>query len=358
VSWIARHGNLSRLVALAVAMALLPLVFASNYVLTVLIFIGLFAILAVGLSLLLGYTGQVSLGHAAFYGLGAYGSAILTTTYGWSVLPAAAAAAVVTAGIAAAIGAPILRLVGNYLAMATLALGLIVFVIFNEMFWLTGGPSGIRGVPRLEVFGWVARQELHYYYVVWAVVLVVIALSLNLVNSRVGRAMRAIHSSQIAAEMVGVPVTRLKVQVFALTALFASLAGSLYAHYITFVNPAPFGVLTSIVIVVMAVVGGLASVWGAIAGAAMITLLGEALRVHLPRFLPGPVSEQEIIIFGLLLVLVMIFAPQGLVPGSAAALSRIRMSGWLARRRVSPATVAAGDPPPAGPTGSQEVDRS
>ena len=356
-----RNRTLVKLLAFTAVVLVLPHLFDSNYVITVLIFIGLFSMLAMGLSLLLGYAGQVSLGHAAFYGLGAYGSAILTATYGWPVIPAAAVTAALVAAIAALIGAPILRLAGNYLAMATLALGIIVFVLFNEAFWLTGGPSGLTGVPRLQAFGWVVRQDLHYYYVVWAILIVLIALSLNLVNSRIGLAMRAIHTSQVASETVGVPVARIKVQVFALTALFASLAGSLWAHYITFVNPAPFGVLKSVMIVVMAVVGGIASVWGAVAGAALVTLLGEVLRQYLPRFLPGPVSEQEIIVFGALLVVVMIFTPQGLVPSLSAAFTNRRRRPTRQRAGDAAAHDTATDAAGVGArsdTGPEEVERS
>jgi branched-chain amino acid transport system permease protein len=343
VSRLARYRTLLGVLGLAVGIVVVPQVSSSPYVLSVGIFIGLFSILTVGLALLMGYAGQISLGHAAFYGIGAYGSAILTATYGWSVVPAAAVAAMVTATLAALLGAPILRLKGNYLAMATLALGIIVFVIFNEVFWLTGGPSGLRGIPRMEIFGWVVRSDVHYFYLVWGVVLAVVALSLNLVNSRMGRAMRAIHSSQVAAEMVGVHATKLKVQVFALSAFYASLAGSLYAHFITFVNPPPFGVMKSIIVVVMAVVGGLASIWGALVGAAAITLLGESLRQVLPRFLDRAVSEQEIIVFGVILVLVMIFTPQGLVPAVGQALRRIRRPPKgpkpSERERAAPAAV-------------------
>jgi branched-chain amino acid transport system permease protein len=348
MSGIARWRNVLGVLGLVTAVLVVPQISSSSYVLSVGIFIGIYGILTIGLVLLIGYAGQVSLGHAAFYGMGAYGSAILTTTYGWSVVPAAAAAALVTAGFAALLGAPILRLTGDYLAMATLALGIIIYVIFNEFFWLTGGPSGLRGIPRMEIFGWVVRQETHYFYLVWGVVVGIVALSLNLVNSRVGRAMRAIHTSQVAAETVGVPATRLKVQIFALSAFYASLAGSLYAHYITFVNPPPFGVLKSVMLVVMAVVGGLASIWGALVGAAVITLFGETLRQVLPRFSGGAVSEQEIIIFGILLVVVMIFTPQGLVPAIGSMLRRItRPRGGASPSHEDPPDPAHGSRPEA-----------
>jgi branched-chain amino acid transport system permease protein len=333
VTWLRRHPHLVRLSALAAFVAVLPWLARSPYHHTVLVFIGLHAIIALGLVLLMGYAGQISLGQAAFYGLGAYTSGILTATYGWPVLPAIGGAAVATAAVAAAIGAPILRLRGNYLAMATLALGLIVFVGFNEFITLTGGPSGLTGIPRLQVLGWVVPRGVPYYYVVWAVVLAATAISLNLVHSRVGRAMRAIHSSDVAAQTLGVNSARLKVMVFAVSALFAAVAGSLYAHFLMFINPPPFGFTMSIMVVVMAVLGGLASVWGALAGAAIVTIVSETLRNVLPRFLGQASGEHELVVFGIVLVLVMIFAPEGLVPTLTRAARNARLPG-LARSQV------------------------
>jgi branched-chain amino acid transport system permease protein len=331
VSRLRRHPHLWRLGALAAVVAALPWVLTSPYHHTVLVFIGLHAIIVLGLVLLMGYAGQISLGQAAFYGLGAYVSGILTATHGWPVLPALTVAAVATAGVAAVIGAPILRLKGNYLAMATLALGLIVFVVFNELISVTGGPSGLTGIPRLQVLGWVVPRGVPYYYVVWGCVLAAIAISLNLVHSRVGRAMRAIHSSEVAAATLGVDAARLKVAVFALSAVFAGVAGSLYVHFVTFVNPPPFGFTTSIMVVVMAVLGGIASVWGALAGAAIVTIVSEALRNVLPRFLGHAAGEHELVVFGVILVLVMIFAPEGLVPRAGAVARHARGSALRLR---------------------------
>ncbi|HBY94304.1 MAG: branched-chain amino acid ABC transporter permease [Ardenticatenaceae bacterium] len=299
------------LLAFILVVAALPLAVRSPYLLSILIFIGLHAILTIGLALLMGYAGQISLGHAGFYGLGAYISAILTATYGINPWLALVAAAFLTTAFAFVVSGPILRLKGHYLAMATLALGLILYIAFNELIQLTGGPSGLSGIPYLSVAGFTFNRDVEYYYVVWTATLAILVVSLNIVNSRPGRALRALHASEVAAETLGVDTARSKVLVFTLSALYASLAGSLYAHYLTFVNPAPFGFQLSIELVVMAVVGGLASVWGAVFGAAIITALAQVIQAVLPHLLGRSGGEIEIVAFGLILMVVMIFMPEG-----------------------------------------------
>jgi len=295
--------------------ALVPLVVKSNYYLSVLIFIGIHAIMVMGLCLLMGYAGQVSLGHAAFYGLGAYISAILTTTYQVPPWAALALAALFTGVVAYLIGIPILRLTGNFLAMATLGFGMIVYMVLINWVELTGGPSGLSAIPPLSLAGLTFDKDYKFYYLVWAAVFAVLSLSLNVVNSRVGRALRSIHGSEIAANTVGVNTARYKVKVFTMSAVYASLAGSLYAHYLTFVNPSPFGFKFSVELVVMAVVGGLASLWGAILGAGTITVLTEFLRATMPKFLGHASGEYEIVVFGVILMVVMISVPGGLAAG-------------------------------------------
>jgi branched-chain amino acid transport system permease protein len=300
---------------LMLLLALLPVFVRSPYLLTIMIFIGLNTILTVGLCLLMGYAGQISLGHAAFYGLGAYTSAIATATFGLSPWLGILLSMALTGSVAFVIGRPIFKLRGNYLAMATLGFGYIIYILFNEAASLTDGPSGLTGVPYFSIAGWAFDRDIKYYYLVWGIVVLVLLAALNIVSSRVGRALRAIHTSEVAAASVGVNIDRLKVQVFMISAAFAGLAGSLYAHYITFVNPSPFGFHFSVMLVVMAAVGGLATVWGAPFGAAVITLLTEVLRSIVPKLLDHASGEYEIIAFGILLILVMIFMPQGVVQG-------------------------------------------
>ncbi len=205
-SLLSGRSNLFTFLALAVVLAVLPTRATNNYHLSILVFIGLNTMLTVGLSLLMGYTGQISLGHAVFFGSGAYITGILTTRFDWSPWPAIIVAALVTGGLAYLIGIPIFRLRGHYLAMATLGLNVIFeAVVITETQW-TGGPNGLLGIPRLTLGSWVLKGEHAYYYVVWAVALVILALSLNIVNSRVGRALRAIHASELAAAAMGVDV--------------------------------------------------------------------------------------------------------------------------------------------------------
>lgn len=317
----ARYWQLGLFVLL---MMLLPVFVRSSYWLSMMIFIGLYTILTVGLCLLMGYAGQISLGHNAFYGLGAYASAIAATKYGMSPWLGILFSVALTGGVALVIAKPIFKLKGHYLAMATLGLGYITYIFFNEAGELTGGPSGLTGVPYLSIGGFIFDQDLEYYYLVWGVAAVALLIALNLVNSRIGRALRAIHSSEVAAQAMGADSARLKIQTFVISGLYAGLAGSLYAHYLTFVNPSPFGFHLSIMLVVMVVVGGLSTVWGAPFGAAVVTLLTEVLRSVVPKLSNHASGEYEIIAFGLLLILILIYMPQGVVQGMAQIYSR-----WL-----------------------------
>jgi branched-chain amino acid transport system permease protein len=293
--------GLSGLLVLAV-----PLILQNRYYLNVMIFIGIHTMLVVGLNLLMGYAGQISLGHAAFFGLGAYTSGVLTATHGISPWLALVAAVAVTVVVALLVGIPALKLTGYYLAMATLGFGIIVHILFKELVWLTGGPSGLLGIPLLSIGGIALDEPRYYYYLVWGMTLGAIAISLNIVDSRVGRALRALHDSEPAARASGVSTAHLKIWVFALSAAFASVAGSLYAHFVTFISPSSFDFMFSIKLVTMVVVGGMASIWGAVFGAATLTVLPELLAVF---------HDYDIVLFGLILVLVMIFLPQGLTRG-------------------------------------------
>ena len=307
--------NLLGLGAWALTVALAPHLLTNDYYVSTLI-IGFFnAIIVVGLNLLLGYAGQISLGHGAFYGLAAYASGILTATYGVPVELAALAAIALTGLVAWGIGIPTLKLSGHYLAMATLGFGVIVSIVFNEAVETTGGPSGLTGIPRLSLFGWSLDSDLSYYYVTGAALTLVMALSLTLIQSRLGRALRAIHTSERAAEAVGVDIARYKLFVFVLSALFAALAGVLYAHYLGFAAPSSFGFKFSVTLLVMVVLGGMASVWGAVAGALFLTALPEFLRAF---------EDIETLIFGAILILGMMFLPSGLAGGAARLSRRIR----------------------------------
>ncbi|RLC94947.1 MAG: branched-chain amino acid ABC transporter permease [Chloroflexi bacterium] len=304
--------------ALLLFLIIIPFKWFLGQYTVILIFIGIHTMVTVGLCLLMGYTGQISLGQAAFYGLGAYFSAVLTKTHGFNPWLAMLVAALATGGFAYAIGFPIFRLRGNYLALATLGLGIIMAVLFRELDQFTGGPTGITGIPYLSIGGFTFDSPFRRYFLVWFFCLAVLLVSQNIVRSRTGRALRAVHGSESAAESVGINVAQFKVKVFVLSAVYASLAGSLYAHHITYVNPSPFGFLFSVMVVVMAVVGGLASVWGAIFGAATVRILSDEILL---RF-----GEWDVIVYGLILVLVMVFMPRGLFVALKEAYERWRLT--------------------------------
>ncbi|HED13502.1 MAG TPA: branched-chain amino acid ABC transporter permease [Gammaproteobacteria bacterium] len=301
---------------LAVVLLVLPLVFPDNYYVTVIgVTAGLNAILAISLNLLMGYAGQISLGHAAFFGIGAYVSAILTTRYGWNPWPAMLVGMTMTSAIAFAIARPILRLKGHYLAMATLGLGIIVHIFLVQEDDFTGGPDGMGDIPVLSVFGWQVDTDLRWYFVIVIILLLVLWLALNIISSRSGRALRALHGSEVAAEMMGIDTTATKSGVFVLAALIAALAGSLFAHQQSFISPDSFGFFFSLQLVTMVVLGSMGSNYGAILGAIILTYLPAMLVVF---------EDYEVMLFGAILMLVMIFLPQGLLFGIQNLLQRLR----------------------------------
>jgi branched-chain amino acid transport system permease protein len=280
-----------------------------------------------GLSLFMGYCGQISLGQAGFYALGAYGSGILTARFGFQPWPALAVAMVACVLLALGVGLPTLRLKGHYLAMATLGFGVIIYVVADaDPFGLTGGPSGFpdKVIPKLSLFGLVLDDELRWYYFVWGTVLVFLVLLLNLVNSRVGRALRSIHGGETAAKAMGVNVAKYKTQAFLLSAAMASVAGSFYAHYVRFVNPEPFNLELSIHLVVMVVIGGVTNLWGAIAGTVLLTVLTEGFRTFF--------KEYRLLFDGLILVVIMLLFAEGLFLGVAKRVTSLSRAISLRRR--------------------------
>jgi branched-chain amino acid transport system permease protein len=300
---------------LVTIVAAAPLLWGGSYVMNVLVFVGIHTMLAVALNLLLGYAGQISLGQAGFFGLGAYISGVLTASHGMNPWLAMAVAAATVGALAFAIGFPVLKLKGHYLAMATLGLGIIIYIVFNEAVDYTGGPSGLSGIPNITLAGVVFNTDVKNYYLIWTITLLVILLAVNLVNSRTGRALRAIHDSEVAARVMGVNARLLKVQVFTLSAIISAIAGSLYAHTMTFIAPSSFGFNFSIELVTMVIIGGLASVYGSLLGAALLTLLPELLRAF---------QDYDIVVYGLLLIVMTMFMPGGLVRGIPALLAPLR----------------------------------
>ncbi len=278
----------------------------NTYYLQIMTFVGINTLLALGLNMLMGYAGQVSLGHAAFYGIGAYTTAILSGTYGvspWLSLVCAVGGAVFVAFV---VGLPTLRLSGYYLGMGTLGFGMIVNILFREWSSVTGGSSGFVGIPPLEAGSISFMSGESYFFLVWGAVFVSILICRRILSSRMGRALRSIHDGEKASLAVGVNTHYLKLQIFMFSAALGAVAGFLYAHFVLFISPESFGFMVSVKMVTMVVIGGMASVWGALLGASLLTLLPEVLHGF---------AEYEMIVFGLILMVVMIFMPQGLTRG-------------------------------------------
>lgn len=297
-------GRYKGLLVLAAIVLVLPLLLPNSFYFDVAIRIAINAIVVIGLNLLMGYTGQVSLGHAGFLGIGAYASAVLTSQYNWSPLAALLAGAAAAGVLAFVVARPILKLKGHTLAMATLGLGVIIAIALTNEAQLTGGPDGMA-VPSLELFGWTVTGERQWYALIGGLLVLVTLAALNLIDSPAGRALQAIHGSEIASRVAGIDTTRMKVRVFVLSAVVASLAGSLSAHYVGFITPGIAGFFHSIELVTMVVTGGMASVFGSIVGAALLTLLPQLLSTF---------EGWETVVFGVILMLTMIFMPKGLVP--------------------------------------------
>lgn len=307
------YGNRLKPILFLVGLILiLPLVVKSPYIFTILILIGIYSIVSLGLCLLIGYAGQISLGHAAFFGIGAYTSGVLTTSFDLSPWLALTIGMVTTFFIAYIIGIPILKLKGHFLALATLGINIIFYILILGLNQLTGGAAGLIGIPSLSLFGVPLTDKLFFYFFVWTAAVLVLLLSLNIVRSHVGRVLRSIHDSEIATETLGVKVENYKVAIFALSAAFASLAGSMYAHYITFVAPPTFYITKSILFLIMVMVGGASSVWGAILGTTVIMFLNEIIRFVGHTYF-GISGEVEIVVYGLIIILIMMFLPKGLI---------------------------------------------
>ena len=293
------------------ALVVAPLVLPEFHV-TLLNYIGLYAIVALGLVMLTGVGGLTSFGQAAFAGLGAYTSAYLTTAYGvspWLTLPTGL---LVTAVVALTLGLVTLRLSGHFLPLGTIAWGISLYYLFGNLDAL-GGHTGITGIPPLHVLDREIRSGREFFYLIWAVLLVLILATRNLLDSREGRAIRALKGGSVMAEAMGVHTPRSKIVVFTVAALYAGVSGWLYAHLQRFVNPTPFSLTQGIEYLFMAVVGGVSHVWGAILGAGLITVLKQWLQDWLPRLL-GESGNFEMIVFGLLMILVLQRARDGIWP--------------------------------------------
>jgi branched-chain amino acid transport system permease protein len=302
---------------------MLPLVWYDSHFHHLMVLAGIYAILAMGLSLFLGYAGQISLGHAAFFGIGAYTTAILTTRYGLPTFLAFWLSAGAAALVAYLIGGPILKLKGYFLALATLGFGEIFLVIARESQTVTGGVIGIFNIPYLSLAGFCFDSYLKQYYLIWGILLGLLLFSKNLIRSKVGRALLAIAWSEDAASSVGIHVAKLKTGIFVLSAIFAGFAGSLFACIMSIANPEAFSLGLSILIVMMVILGGMGNLYGPIFGSILLTYLTDIL---------GRYQEWSLPIYGVILILLLIFFPDGI--GNRLGIRLIYLiSYWSKKRR-------------------------
>ena len=290
-------------VLFALFMYLLPGLIPGSYWIHVLVIIGTYVIAAAGIDLLVGFAGQLSLCQASFFTLGAYCSAILTTRYNLDPLEALGIGLIFSALIAYGIGAPVLRLKGYYLAIATLGVGLIIQSLLVSLAEYTGGPDGFRDIAPLQVAGFMFDSDTECYYPIWTIAMLVLLFTRNIVRSRVGRAMLAIRGDDIAAASMGIDVARYKVQAFIISAVYASLAGSLYAHSNRFISPQLADLANSLELIIIVVLGGIRTVFGVLLGTAIMKSIPELLEAFL---------DYQVAITGLILIVLLLYMPKGL----------------------------------------------
>jgi branched-chain amino acid transport system permease protein len=300
-------------ILVAAIVIILPLFFPSAYYYRIGALVFIFALAVVGLNLLMGFAGQVSLGHAGFLGIGAYSVAIGPVHFGAPSWLCLFVGAILSGAVAFAVGRPILKLKGHYLAVATLGFGLLVAIVLtNEAGW-TGGPDGMN-VPALTLFGWRVHGSDAWYWIAGATFVGGFLLALNLMESPTGRALQAINDSEIAARVLGIDVARKKLAIFIISAMYASVAGSFLALFNGLITPDVAGFLGSIELVAMVVLGGMGSIFGSLVGAAVLVVLPQVLTVF---------HEYEQALLGLIVMVFMIFLRQGIVPSVTVALA-----GW------------------------------
>ncbi|WP_019121481.1 branched-chain amino acid ABC transporter permease [Brevibacillus massiliensis] len=310
---------------------LLPVLFAGplllgSYLTSVFVIMGLYCITTVGITLLMGFAGLVSLAGAAFWGIGAYVTGTGAVHLGISPWLGIPLAVIVSGLIAFGLGLITRNLRGHYFSLATLGFGIVVNIVLIEETEWTGGSSGLIGIPALQAGPLQVSGDAAWFALVWIVAIVCLILCSNLVKSGWGRNLRSMHASQAASEAMGIDTGRYRLQAFVISGMFAGLSGGLYACYMGFVSPAVFNFDMSIKFVVMAVLGGLVSVWGAMVGVLVVTLLVELLREYVPLLIGQATSggSIEVIFFGLLLVLMMIYMPNGIIGIFRSAKARRR----------------------------------
>jgi branched-chain amino acid transport system permease protein len=309
-----RHrSNLIRLLFL-LAMIVWPFIIRDDYAVSVMVMAGLYATLTLGLGLLLGQAGQISFGHGAFFGLGAYVSALLTTKLGVPPLLSISAGAIGAGFVAYVVGRPVLRLRFYFLALATMGLGTIFVVIAKEMRWLTGGTWGVTAIPWFGIAGFEADDYLKQYYLVWAVAVALWLFSERALKSRVGRALRALAASEVAASTLAIDTAGWKLRTFVVSAIYAGIGGGLYAFTLTAINPNDFSISLAIIVVIMVMVGGADNLFGVLIGTILMTWVGRAFLSY---------EEYSGGLYAIVLILLLIFLPGGIAGGLPEQMARI-----------------------------------
>ena len=294
---------------------LIPVIVKSDYYIGILILTIINITLVLSVNIIQGYAGKVSLCQAAFYGMGAYTTSILTTQFGWTFWTALIPAALLPAFVAVLVGWPVLKLKGYYLAIATMGFQAIVSIIFLNWISVTNGPFGIKGIAAPSpIFGVSFESKMAYYYLYLGILLALFAFSKSLLNSRYGRIFLAIKNDELASEAFAINATYYRVFAFALSASIAGIAGSMFAHYFRYVSPASFGLVKSIDAIAMLIIGGSGTLWGCVTGAVIYTFLPEASRW---------LQDYRMMFIGLSITLVVLFMPDGIVGSATKAYDRI-----------------------------------
>ena len=319
------YGSLALKVAAVAVLAVWPLIYRNDYTLSWMISAGLFLMLTVSVQLIIAQAGQLSFGHGAFYGIGAYTAGLLTMKAGWPTLLALVAAPVVAGVIALIVGRPVLKLKYFYLALATIGLASIFSVLVIQI-TITGGSLGLAPVPTLDIFGFEVGTYLRQYYVVWIVAMLILLLTQRALRVRLGRSLRAIATSEVAASTLGMRTANWKLVAFVAGAVYCGLAGALFAFMFSAVSPSQFAFSAALVPVIMMLVGGADSLWGGLIGAVLMTYITTQL---------SSAQQYSGLIYSVILIFLLLFLPMGLVGlvrrGDAARDGRL--SARLRRRR-------------------------
>ncbi len=311
-------NSLKIIIIIAIALSLLvPFLNLSSFVIRMIIMVGIYIILGLSLNLVTGFAGQLSLGHAAFYAIGAYTSAILSTRFEMSFFITALMGALLAAFFGFLLGLPTLKLEGAYLAIVTLGFCEIVRIVALNWMGLTRGPMGIPGIPAPSIFGIDLGTEVGYYFLIYILAAATIITIYRIVNSRVGRAFIAIREDELAAQSMGINTTMYKVLAFTIAAFFAGLAGSFYAHYVTYIDPQSFTFDESIQILSIVILGGMGSIPG--------TIIGALILVTAPEFLRS-LQDYRMVMYGAVLIIMMLTRPQGIMGASKTKIKRNKLA--------------------------------